>query len=204
MKEVSGHMYNKLKTLLKLNDSPEWIALSFSIGIFVGFTPLYGLHTLSAILLFTLFRFNKLAILIGSTFNLPWIAPFIYFAGYYLGEQIWLASPFFAHHQLFEKADFIRFFSSWGQFKTIFYPTHFLKIFLPTLLGTTLLGIAAGGMSYFLLKASVIRYRRLKEIRRYHIEHQYKSGLTKPLTDSDQTVIQSDFHDIAIPFDNSE
>ncbi len=37
-------------SLLKMNNTPEEIALGVSLGVFIGVTPLYGFHTLMVIL----------------------------------------------------------------------------------------------------------------------------------------------------------
>jgi uncharacterized protein (DUF2062 family) len=47
--------------LFVIKDTPQSIALGAAIGIFLGFTPLFGLKTLLAFLLAALFRVNKIA-----------------------------------------------------------------------------------------------------------------------------------------------
>ena len=60
-----------LRRLLAINDPPERTALAFSVGVFIGFSPLLGLHTILATLIAFLFRFNKVAIYLGTYINNP-------------------------------------------------------------------------------------------------------------------------------------
>jgi uncharacterized protein len=61
-----------LKKLLQIEDTPERTALAFSIGIFLGFSPFLGLHTLTGLAIAFLFRLNRVAILVGVWTNTPW------------------------------------------------------------------------------------------------------------------------------------
>ena len=61
------------RRLLALNDPPERTALAFSIGVFIAFSPLLGLHTILATLVAFLFRFNKIAVYAGTFINNPFI-----------------------------------------------------------------------------------------------------------------------------------
>jgi len=62
-----------LRRLLALDDPPERTALAFSIGVFIAFSPLLGLHTVLATLIAFLFRFNKIAIYTGTFINNPFL-----------------------------------------------------------------------------------------------------------------------------------
>ena len=61
------------RRLLAIDDPPERTALAFSIGVFIAFSPLLGLHTILATLLAFLFRFNKVAIYAGTFVNNPFL-----------------------------------------------------------------------------------------------------------------------------------
>jgi len=58
---------NRLSDLFKTHNTPHEIALGVAVGVFIGFTPLYGLH-LFIVLLFALIipDMNKIAMLIGA------------------------------------------------------------------------------------------------------------------------------------------
>lgn len=153
-------MRTKIKKLLSLNDSPEQIALAFSVGVFITFTPFYGFHTIIAIMVILLLKLNKFAVLIGSTLNLPWFSPAVYFFCYFVGSQIWTLFPSLNAYPLFRAKDFSFFFSSWSNFMTIFETSHFLRIFLPTLIGTTLVGILCAFLSFFVIKHAIHKFRK--------------------------------------------
>lgn len=62
-----------LDTLLRVDDTPERTAAAFSVGIFFGFSPFFGLHTVLALATALIFRLNRVAVLLGVYSNLPWI-----------------------------------------------------------------------------------------------------------------------------------
>ncbi|MDT5158822.1 MAG: uncharacterized protein QOC61_1746 [Acidobacteriota bacterium] len=61
------------RRLLALDDPPERTALAFSVGVFIAFSPLLGLHTILATVLALLLRFNKVAIYAGTFVNNPFL-----------------------------------------------------------------------------------------------------------------------------------
>jgi uncharacterized protein (DUF2062 family) len=77
-----------IKKLLHIEDTPERTALAYSIGIFLGFSPFLGFHTLAGLAIAFLFRLNRVAILLGVWTNTPWwIIPYYIFATW-LGTQV--------------------------------------------------------------------------------------------------------------------
>ncbi|MEO6213705.1 MAG: DUF2062 domain-containing protein [Vicinamibacterales bacterium] len=67
-----------LDKLLHTHDTPERTARAFALGVFFGFSPFLGLHTVMALLLAFTMRLNRVAVLIGVYSNLPWILPAYY------------------------------------------------------------------------------------------------------------------------------
>jgi uncharacterized protein (DUF2062 family) len=66
-----------VKKLLHIGDTAERTALAYSIGVFLGFSPLLGLHILLALAIAFLWKLNRVAILIGIGMNTPWwIVPY--------------------------------------------------------------------------------------------------------------------------------
>lgn len=66
-----------LEALLHIHDSPQRTAAAYAMGVFFGFSPFFGLHTLLALGLAFVLRFNRVAVLLGAYSNLPWvIAPY--------------------------------------------------------------------------------------------------------------------------------
>ena len=70
-----------LDALLHIEDTPQRTAAAFALGVFFGFSPFLGLHTLLGILFAFLLNLNRVAVLLGVYSNLPWIiAPYYAFA----------------------------------------------------------------------------------------------------------------------------
>ena len=62
-----------LGTLLHVADTPERTAAAFALGVFFGFSPFLGLHTIMALALAFALNLNRVATLLGVYSNLPWI-----------------------------------------------------------------------------------------------------------------------------------
>ena len=67
-----------LEALLHVHDTPERTAAAYALGVFLGFSPFLGLHTIVAVILAFVLNLNRVAVLMGVYSNLPWII-----AGYY-------------------------------------------------------------------------------------------------------------------------
>ncbi|MGW8272658.1 MAG: DUF2062 domain-containing protein [Thermodesulfovibrionales bacterium] len=79
---------DKLKILLAVRDRPHHVAMSFSVGVFIGISPLLGLHTLLGILVSYLFRLNKFVTLMGVFVTNPWTIIPIYTLGTWAGMKM--------------------------------------------------------------------------------------------------------------------
>jgi hypothetical protein len=76
-------------TLLHIDDSPERTAAAFALGVFFGFSPFLGLHTLLGLAFAFLLNLNRVAVLLGVYSNLPWfIAPYFAFTTMVVGAPI--------------------------------------------------------------------------------------------------------------------
>jgi uncharacterized protein (DUF2062 family) len=77
-----------LKKLLHIEDTPERTALAYAVGIFLGFSPFLGVHSLVALAIAFLFGLNRVAILLGVWTNGPWwIVPF-YMVATWVGMRV--------------------------------------------------------------------------------------------------------------------
>ncbi|MCW3170220.1 DUF2062 domain-containing protein [Chryseobacterium sp. 09-1422] len=76
--------------VLESDGSNRTKAFSIALGVFVGFSPFWGFHTLLVISLSVLFKLNKVLAFIASNVSLPPFIPFIIVASLFLG------SPFVA------------------------------------------------------------------------------------------------------------
>jgi uncharacterized protein (DUF2062 family) len=81
-------MRDLIKKLLHIEDTPERTALAYSIGIFLGFSPFLGFHTLSGIAIAFLFGLNRVAVLLGVWSNTPWWLVPYYMIATWVGMRV--------------------------------------------------------------------------------------------------------------------
>ena len=74
-----------LKQVLHLQESPQRTALAFAIGVFIGFSPAYGLHTVMVVFCAWALGLNFLALMAGAFLNNPWTLVPILGATYWVG-----------------------------------------------------------------------------------------------------------------------
>lgn len=81
-------LHKAYKRFLKIRGQPREIALGFSLGLFVGMTPFIGLHTVIAVPLAALLKWNKISAAISVWFTNAATAPLIYSLTYLVGARI--------------------------------------------------------------------------------------------------------------------
>jgi uncharacterized protein (DUF2062 family) len=62
-----------VESLLHIHDSPQRTAAAFAVGVFWGFSPYFGLHTMLGLACAFLFGLNRVAVVVGVYVNLPWV-----------------------------------------------------------------------------------------------------------------------------------
>jgi uncharacterized protein (DUF2062 family) len=77
-----------MKQVLHLRESPQRTALAFAIGVFIGFSPAYGLHTVMVFFFAWALRLNLLALMAGAFLNNPWTVVPILGATYWVGALL--------------------------------------------------------------------------------------------------------------------
>jgi len=66
-----------VEKLLHIHDSPQRTAAAYALGVFWGFSPFFGVHTLMALICAFVFNLNRIAVVAGACTNLPWtIVPY--------------------------------------------------------------------------------------------------------------------------------
>lgn len=161
----------------RLPDNPKSIARGVAAGVFVSFTPLFGLHFISAFIAARIVRGNVLAALLGTFFGNPVSFPIIAFSSLQIGHFILgthfdlaghstLVSEFVGaghdlKHNLF--ALFTDEVTHWGNLIGFF-----KRVFLPYLVGGIAPGLIAAVVSYWLSEPVIAAYqkrrrKRLKE-----------------------------------------
>jgi hypothetical protein len=142
--------------ILAIRDTPEAIAGGVAIGIFFGFSPLFGFKTLGAIVVAWLTRSNILAAVLAVTLHdivLP-VLPVVYLWEYNLGY--WIL------HQEWPRMREEKVHLAWHEIRSW---TTLLKLRKPleaALLGSLVIGLPASVAAYFITKSTIIRHRRRK------------------------------------------
>ncbi len=77
-----------LDQLLHTHDTPERTAAAFALGVFFGFSPVLGLHTVLGLIFAFALSLNRVAVLLGVYSNLPWILVPYYTLTTWLGAVI--------------------------------------------------------------------------------------------------------------------
>jgi uncharacterized protein (DUF2062 family) len=82
---VRAKLTQLIAALSRLPDTPERLALAFAIGVFFGFSPFLGLQTILGIALAFTFRLSRVAVVLGTWVNLPFVVPVYYAVATELG-----------------------------------------------------------------------------------------------------------------------
>jgi hypothetical protein len=153
-----------LESLLHIHDSPRRTALAVAVGVFIGFSPFLGLHTIIAIAVAFLFNLNRVAVLVGAYANLPWFLAAWYALATAAGA--WLLGttlpPGFGDRlgQLFSqslfRAEFWRTVAE--EMRPLFWP-----YFVGSTIGSALLSVIAYWLTFGFIEA---RHRHAQEARR--------------------------------------
>lgn len=143
--------------LIGLHDTPHSIAGGVAIGIFFGFTPLFGFKTLLGILIAWVFRCSRVAAAVAVNLHditLP-LLPVILRLEYGIGFCL-LRHP----HQWPPK---MKFSAEHLGFEEWFHWSSFVKIGLPMLVGSVFVGGLLAAISFFITLPIVTRYQARRD-----------------------------------------
>ena len=151
----------------RLPDTSHKIALGAAIGVFVCFSPILGVHMAMALIIVYILRANLVASFITTMFGNPVTYPFIATASLNLGRTVLGMNAkdddFQSLHTAFWQAttDAWQLIQSW--FGVADRPdglADFISnLFLPYLVGGTIIGFVLGAITYFLLKPVIAAYQ---------------------------------------------
>lgn len=136
----------RLKSILYLKDSPRKIALSFAAGIFIGMSPIFGLHTVLGIAAAWVFRLNKFVTIVGVYITNPWtIIPIYTFS-------TWVGAQMLGIQDIMPRIDWgaVSFSSFLGEMKPLLWPF---------VVGTLSVGLLSAAASYVIVYRAVRRKR---------------------------------------------
>ena len=114
------------------------MAIAFAIGVFIGMSPLLGIHTILGLLAAWLFRLNRLITLVGVFVTNPWTIVPIYSFG------TWVGAKLIGLDNLLPVID-------WSHITLIGLFKEFRPLLLPFLIGNTVIGIVSAVVSYILI-----------------------------------------------------
>lgn len=134
-----------LREVLHLRESPQRTALAFALGVFIAFSPAYGLHTIMVVLSTWLFGLNFVALLAGAFVNNPWTVIPILGATYWTGALLLgrTDTPTFDWHD--------------PSFSGIY--QQILPYAIPFILGGLVLSVIGALLAYPVAYLLVLRYR---------------------------------------------
>jgi len=158
--------------IIRLPGSPASIASGFAAGVAASFTPFLGLHFILAAALAMLFRGNVLASAIGTFFGNPWTFILIWLADYEVGLGIIRSLNYDADLHVLSIEELgeimgnaLKFMSFSGAISWAEMSRDLEQVFMPLLIGGTVLGAVAGLIS-FLITLWVVKGWRLHRARR--------------------------------------
>ena len=158
--------------IIRLPGTPASIASGFASGIAASFTPFLGLHFILAGALAMLFRGNVLASAIGTFFGNPWTFILIWLADYEVGLGVIHAFGFGADLQVLSidelvaiMGNVIRFLSFTGNISWTNLSRDIEQVFMPLLIGGTVLG-AIAWVATFLMTLWAVKGWRLHRAKR--------------------------------------
>ena len=134
-----------LRQVLHLEESPQRTALAFALGVFIAFSPAYGLHTAMVVVCTWLFGLNFVALLTGALINNPWTIIPILGATYWTGALLTGRTdvPTFDWHDL--------------SFSGIYQQVEPYAV--PFILGGLFLGILGALLAYPATYYMIVKYR---------------------------------------------
>ncbi len=132
-----------LEQLLHTHDTPQRTAAAYALGVFFGFSPFLGLHTVLALIFAFMLGLNRVAVVLGVYTNLPWILPAYYTVTTLAGAAVLGADvPPGLLKELSEAVSAV----SWGEFRQL---AHALRpLFWAFILGSTAGSAILAGIAY--------------------------------------------------------
>lgn len=138
---------DKTAAIFSVKDSPKKIAISFAVGIFIGMSPILGLHTVLGLFFAWIFRLNKFVTIIGVYITNPWtIVPIYTFA-------TWFGAKLLGIKEIIPSID-------WNNISFKYLLNEMSHLLLPFVFGTTLLGLVSAITGYIIIYQAVMKSRQ--------------------------------------------
>ena len=180
-----------IQRIIRLPGTPASIASGFASGIAASFTPFLGLHFILAGALALLLRGNVLASAIGTFFGNPWTFILIWLADYEVGLGVIHAFGYGASLHVLSidelgaiMGNVMRFLSFTGNTTWADLSRDIEQVFMPMLIGGTVLGVIAW-ISSFVLTLWAVKGWRLHRAKRL-LKAVHRAADIKEATDLDR------------------
>ncbi|MFA5270918.1 MAG: DUF2062 domain-containing protein [Candidatus Omnitrophota bacterium] len=141
--------------LVKINDTPQRVAIGFGIGVFFGIIP--GLGPLASLFTASLFRVNRASALLASLLTNTWISFVTFIASIKIGAVLmdidWQVAKneWYTVFKNFHFADLFK--------------VSFMRTILPAIIGYVIVAFFLGFLSYLVILLFLhIRKRRKKPL----------------------------------------
>ncbi len=130
---------------MAIRESPRKMASAFAVGVFIGMSPLIGIHTVLGLFAAWLFRLNRLITLAGVFVTNPWTIVPIYSFGTWVGARLT------GMDNLIPEID-------WSHITLFGFLNEFRPLLLPFIVGTTVVGVISAAVSYFFIYRAAKKY----------------------------------------------
>ena len=156
-----SYFRDKFRSIFSVKDTPRRIALSFALGVFMGVSPLLGLHYIGAFALAWLFRLNKLVAMVGVSVNNPWtIVPISSFC-------VWTGAKMMSIQQVLPEVDWQNVtllkiaekLSDLDNF--LFMVKQLMPLIKAFFVGSFVVCIVSAGISFFIVQVMASRYQKI-------------------------------------------
>ena len=134
----------KLRQIFAVKEPPKKIAAAFALGVFIGMSPLLGLHTVLGIAFAWALKLNRLVTVVGVYVTNPWTIVPIYTFG------TWLGARMLGLDHILPRID-------WSHITISALLGEFRPLLLPFVVGNTVLGLVSGLAGYIIIYNTVRR-----------------------------------------------
>ncbi|MBI4308766.1 MAG: DUF2062 domain-containing protein [Candidatus Omnitrophica bacterium] len=139
--KIKAFFHSVYTKLVKMDDSPQRIALGFGVGVFLGILP--GTGPIAALAAAFIFKINKAAALLGSLLTNTWLSVVTFFISIKIGSAILGVEWVDVQRQARDVMDHF----SW---KALF-DVSLLNVLKPLLAGYAVVGLICGCLAYALV-----------------------------------------------------
>ncbi len=176
----------------RIPDTPHRIALGVAIGIFMCFSPLFGIHIALSIAVAFALRANFVSAVAATFLVTPITLPFIAAACLKLGRYIMgigessgdikavMDSFWYAGDAIWK---IVKSWFGFGEADYTGLTDFFADIFIPYLVGGTILGLVLGVASYFAAKPAISAFKQAR-LRKMRERREKRRNSLKSVADS--------------------